>query len=53
MFLPISQDVVDKVTKLAKTCSQTVCVLSAVGSISSAVFSKPGLPCTDTVKWEV
>ncbi|ESW22108.1 hypothetical protein PHAVU_005G127900 [Phaseolus vulgaris] len=48
----VGEDVVEKVTKLAKTCSQTVCVLSAVGSISSAVFSKPGLPSTDTVKWE-
>ncbi|BAT92036.1 hypothetical protein VIGAN_07069400, partial [Vigna angularis var. angularis] len=49
----IGEDLVDKVSRIAKRSSQTVCILSAVGSISSVVFRKPGLPSTDTVTWEV
>ncbi|XP_052726749.1 uncharacterized protein LOC128194754 [Vigna angularis] len=48
----IGEDLVDKVSRIAKRSSQTVCILSAVGSISSVVFRKPGLPSTDTVTWE-
>ncbi|KAG2371473.1 uncharacterized protein HKW66_Vig0216470 [Vigna angularis] len=49
----IGEDLVDKVSRIAKRSSQTVCILSAVGSISSVVFRKPGLPSTDTVTWEL
>ncbi|CAJ1956794.1 unnamed protein product [Sphenostylis stenocarpa] len=45
----IGEDVADKVVTFAKRCCQTVCVLSAMGSLSSVVLR---IPCTDIVKWE-
>ncbi|WVY99297.1 hypothetical protein V8G54_025367 [Vigna mungo] len=48
----VGENLIDKVATFAKSSSQTVCILSCVGSISSVVFRKPGFPSTDTVTWE-
>ncbi|XP_027927871.1 AT-hook motif nuclear-localized protein 10-like [Vigna unguiculata] len=47
------EDLLEKVATFAKASSLTVCVLSAVGSISRVVFRKPcPPPIIDTVTWE-